>query len=188
MEHYAHFILALGMIAWLKPLRGLPWHKKVLWAIAANLPDMVDYYVLMPVISLTGLLPNSWPWSHRSFAHTLWFSISASLLLAALTRSWRSGASLLVLQVLAHLLPDALSSPTPLLMPLIPPVHIYFGQPEHSVKLCCFGLGLALIILGARRSQPQGPSAKPAEVTHQTPAVRPISSSSGPQARGHAWP
>ncbi|HDJ26165.1 MAG TPA: hypothetical protein ENF34_02495 [Candidatus Bathyarchaeota archaeon] len=160
VEHYAHFILALGLVAWLRPLRGLPWHKKVLWALAANLPDMIDFYVLMPLASWTGLIPSSWPWSHRSFAHTLWFPISTSLLLFLLTRNWRYGASLLALQLLAHLLPDALSSPTPIFMPLIPPIHIYLGQPEHSIKISCFSPGLALVLLRAR--SPAKPAEKPA--------------------------
>ena len=156
MEHYAHLVLAYGLTCWLPPFSKMDGRKRFLWALLANTCDLIDYYVLMPMISPTGLipglLPNTWPWRHRSFTHTIWFAIALSLLVRAFLPRWRDSLSFLALTLVSHYIPDLITAPMPLFMPLYPPLGPFLPL-GHIVGHVALLVGAVLIVLKVRRDE-----------------------------------
>ena len=150
MEHYAHLALAYGLACWLPPFREMREHKRFLWALAANTCDIIDYYILKPMINPGGfipaLLPHSWPWAHRSFTHTIWFAIALALIARAFLPKWHDSLSFLVLELLSHYIPDIFTAKMPLFMPLLPPIGPIkpFNRAINHIGLS-IGVLLALV-------------------------------------------
>ena len=153
MEHYAHLALAYGLACWLPPFSKMNGRRRFLWALLANLCDLIDYYILAPMISPTGLipalLPNTWPWRHRSFTHTIWFALALALLVRAFLPRWRDSLSFLALTLASHYVPDMLTAPVPLFMPFCPPLGP-FPPAKHIAGHTALFVGAVLTVLKLR--------------------------------------